>query len=72
MSNIRVAGVGDVTLEEFEAMLSAYVNAGAPKPLLEGSREENVAVLRLVARRGDAQIRTVVESLLSDWSGPRA
>jgi hypothetical protein len=61
---IRVAGVGAVTLEEFEAMLSAWVNAGAPRPSLDGTLEERVEVLRLVAARGDAQIRAVVDNLL--------
>jgi hypothetical protein len=63
---IRVAGVGEVTLEELEAMLLAYVNAGAPKPLLEGTPQEKEAILRLVASRGDAQIRAVIDSMLSE------
>jgi hypothetical protein len=63
---IRVIGVGEVTLEELEARLSAYVNAGAPKPILEGTREEKAEVLRRVATRGDAQMRALVESLLKE------
>jgi hypothetical protein len=58
---IRVAGVGEVSLEELEAMLSAWVNAGAPKPVLEGTREEKTAILRLVGSRGDSQMRALVE-----------
>jgi hypothetical protein len=63
---IRLIGVGAVTLEELEARLSAYVNAGAPKPILEGTREEKAAVLQRVATRGDAQMRALVESLLKE------
>jgi hypothetical protein len=61
---IKVVGLGDVTLQEFEAMLSAWINAGAPKPVLEGTSEEKRAVLRLVASRGDSQMRAVAESYL--------
>lgn len=66
MKTIRLIGVGEVTLEELEARLSAYVNAGAPKPILEGTREEKAEVLQRVATRGDAQMRAVVESLLKE------
>jgi hypothetical protein len=66
VKTIRVIGVGEVTLEELEARLSAYVNAGAPKPILEGTREEKAEVLRRVATRGDAQMRALVESLLKE------
>ena len=64
MQQIRVADVGEVTLMEFEAMISAWINAGAPKPVLEGPREEQAAILRQVASRGDAQMRSVVEIYL--------
>ena len=37
---IRISGVGAVTLEELDARLSAYMNASAPKPVLEGTPEE--------------------------------
>jgi hypothetical protein len=63
---IRLIGVGEVTLEELEARLSAYVNAGAPKPILEGTREEKAAVLQRVATKGDVQMRALVESLLKE------
>jgi len=63
---IRLAGVGEVTIEELEAMLLAYVNAGAPKPVLEGTAKEKTAILRRVASRGDAQMGALVESLLSE------
>jgi hypothetical protein len=63
---IRLVGVGDVTLEELEAMLLAYINAGAPKPVLEGTPEEKAAILRQVASRGDAQMRALVASYLSE------
>jgi len=66
VSGIRLIGVGDVTLEELEARLSAYLNAGAPKPMLEGTREAQVAVLRRVAARGDSQMRALVEILLNE------
>ena len=66
MEPILLIGVGEVTLEELEARLSAYVNAGAPKPILEGTREQQAAVLHRVATRGDAQMRALVESLLKE------
>ena len=66
MTAIRVAGVGEVTLEELEAMLLAYVNAGAPKPLLECTPQERETVLRLVASRGDTQMRALIDSMLKD------
>jgi hypothetical protein len=63
---IRVVGVGEVTFEELEAMLLAYINAGAPKPVLEGPPEETAATLRRVASRGDSQMRALVDSYLSE------
>ena len=66
MKPIRLVGVGEVTLEELEAMLLAYINAGAPKPVLEGTPEEKAAILRHVASRGDAQMRALVDSYLSE------
>jgi hypothetical protein len=67
VTRIKVTGVGDVSLEELEAMLFAYVNAGAPKPVLQGSLQEIERILKLVASRGDAQMRTVVESMLKEY-----
>ena len=66
VTTIRLVGVGEVTLDEFEAMLFAYVNAGAPKPVLDASREEKIAILQRVASRGDTQIKALVESMLSE------
>ena len=66
MKPIRVVGVGEVTLEELEARLLAYVNAGVPKPVLEGTPEERATILRHVASRGDSQMRALVDSLLSE------
>ena len=66
MKPIRVAGVGEVTLEELEAMLTAYVNAGAPKPMLEGTAEETRDILLQVASRGDTQMQALVDSLLKE------
>jgi hypothetical protein len=63
---IMVVGIGEVSLEEFEAMLAGWINAGAPQPLLEGTREEQAAVLRRVAVRADAQMRAIVESMLNE------
>jgi hypothetical protein len=63
---IRVVGVGAVTLEELEAMLLAYLNAGAPKPVLDGTPEEKAAILRHIASRGDSQMRALVDSYLSE------
>jgi len=63
---IRLVGIGEVTLEELEAMMSAWVNAGAPKPVLEGTREEKSAILRTIAERGDSQMRRVIETCLSE------
>ena len=61
---ISVAGVGPVTLAELEARLSAYLNAGAPEPVIEGSPDEKRAILEHVARRGDGQMRSLVGSYL--------
>jgi hypothetical protein len=63
---IRLVDVGEVTLQEFEAMLLAYMNAGAPKPVLEGSADEKTKILRHVASRGDSQMRALVDSYLSE------
>jgi hypothetical protein len=63
---IRLVGVGAVTLEELEAMLLAYLNAGAPKPVLDGTPGEKAAILRHIASRGDSQMRALVDSYLSE------
>jgi hypothetical protein len=62
---IRLAGLGKITLEELEARLSAYMNAGAPKPELEGTVEERKAILEQVAVRGDSQMKSLVQLFLS-------
>jgi len=59
-------GIGEVTLEELEAMLLAYMNAGAPKPVLEGTPEEQTEILSHVASRGDSQMRALVDSYLRE------
>jgi hypothetical protein len=61
---IRVVGVGEVTLEELEARFLAYLNAGAPKPVLDGTPEEQTAILEHIAKRGDSQMRALVNSYL--------
>ena len=66
MTPIKLIGVGKVTLEEFEAMLLAYMNAGAPKPVLDATVDEKATILRQVASRGDSQMRALVESMLSE------
>jgi hypothetical protein len=63
---IRLVGIGEVTLQELEAMLFAYMNAGAPKPVLEGTPEEQTEILRHVASRGDSQMRALVDSYLNE------
>lgn len=63
---IRLAGVGTITLEELEARLSAYMNAGAPKPVLEGTPEERKTILEKVASRGDSQMKALVKLYLPD------
>ena len=63
---IRLAGVGTVTLEELEARLSAYMNAGAPKPVLEGAPEERKTILEKVASRGDSQMKALVKLYLNE------
>jgi hypothetical protein len=62
--NIVLAGRGQVTLEELEARLRAYLNAGAPEPVLEGSLEVRKAIWALVASRGDSQMRTLMDRYL--------
>ncbi len=56
-------------MEQLEARLSAYMNAGAPKPVLEGAPEEQAAVLREVAARGDTQMKALVALLLEQSPG---
>ena len=56
---IRVVGVGLVSIEELEARLAAYVNAGAPKPVLDGSPQEQREILEVVAARGDSQMKAL-------------
>ena len=62
---IHVAGWGEVTLQQLEAMFSAYMNAGAPEPALEGTREERRAALEAVKARGDSQMQTLMDSYLA-------
>jgi hypothetical protein len=62
--DFRVSGVGKVSLEELEARFSAYMNAGAPEPVLEGTPEEQKAILKHVAVRGDSQMRALVDNYL--------
>jgi hypothetical protein len=62
--DVRVVGVGKVSIEELEARFSAYMNAGAPEPVIEGTPEEKAAILKHVASRGDSQMRTLVDSYL--------
>ena len=66
MKRIRLVGVGEVTLEELEARFLAYMNAGAPEPVLDATPEEREAILRIVASRGDAQMRAMVDRYLRD------
>ena len=58
---IRVRGRGVVSLEELEARFSAYLNGGAPEPVLEGSPEEKKAIFQEVAQRGDSQMRSLMD-----------
>jgi hypothetical protein len=60
----RLSGVGKVTLEELEARFSAYMNAGAPEPVLKGTPEERKAILRHIAGRGDSQMRALMDNYL--------
>ena len=62
---IRLVGVGTVSLEELEARLSAYLNAGAPKPVLEGSPQEQREILEHVAKRGDAQMQSLAATYVT-------
>jgi hypothetical protein len=40
------------------------MNAGAPEPLLEGTSEEQKAVLKCIANRGDSQMRALIGNYL--------
>ena len=62
----RVAGIGPVSIEGLEARLSAYLSAGAPEPVLEGSVQERRAVLEHVAARGDTQMRQLMARYLGE------
>jgi len=64
MKPIRVVGQGEVTLDELRAMFLAYMNAGAPEPLLEGTPQERRAILQQVAMGADTQMRALVDSYL--------
>ncbi len=61
---IVISGVGKVTIEELEARLSAYMNAGAPEPVIEGTPEERRAILECVGRRGDSQMKALIDMYL--------
>jgi hypothetical protein len=61
---IHVAGWGEVTTEQLEAMFRAYLNAGAPKPKLEGTPEEKRAALEQIRARGDSQMQSLMSSFL--------
>lgn len=63
---IRVAGVGVITLEELEARLSAYMNAGAPEPVLEATPAEQRQILEQIAARGDSQMKSLVSEYLKN------
>jgi len=62
---IRVVGWGDVTLQQLEAMFLAYMNAGAPKPALEGTPEEQRAVFEAIKARGDSQMQSLMNGYLN-------
>lgn len=59
-----LAEIGKVTLEELEARYSAYLNAGAPKPVLQGTADEKKRIWELIASRGDSQMRSLIQSYL--------
>jgi hypothetical protein len=40
------------------------MNAGAPEPVIEGTPEERTAILEIVRRRGDSQMKALVDSYL--------
>jgi hypothetical protein len=61
---IRVTGWGEVSTEQLEAMFRAYLNAGAPKPKLDGTAEEKRAAFEQIQARGDSQMRSLMSSYL--------
>jgi hypothetical protein len=61
---IRLAGIGLVTIEELEARLSAYMNAGAREPIIEGTPAERKEILELISARGDSQMKSLVNRYL--------
>ena len=65
MMEILISGVGLVTIEEFEARLSAYLNAGAPEPVLVGTTETKKSIFDLVSSRGDSQMRAFITQLIA-------
>ena len=66
---IRIAGVGVITVEELEARFTAYLNAGAPEPILEGTPEEQKEILEHIASRGDSQMKSLVDNYLKRGLG---
>ena len=61
----RIRGVGQVTIQELEARFAAYLNAGAPEPKLDGTPEEQREMLKVLASRGDSQMRAFVDGYLA-------
>ena len=59
-----MAGWGEVSIEQLEAMFLAYMNAGAPKPVLKGTPQEQRAALQEIRTRGDSQMRALMSSYL--------
>jgi hypothetical protein len=66
--DIRISGIGNIKLAELEARLSAYLNAGAPEPVLEGTPEQRRAIWQLVASRGDQQMKALAAHYLEKIS----
>jgi hypothetical protein len=65
---IRVAGWGEVSIEQLEALFAAYLNAGRPKPKLDGTPEEKRAALEQIRARGDSQMKSLMSSYLDGES----
>lgn len=45
-------------------MFLAYMNAGAPKPVVEGTPEERRAVFEEIKARGDSQMQALMSGYL--------
>jgi hypothetical protein len=52
---VRVAGKGEISIEELETMINAFMNGDGPEPEIRGTADERAALMHHVASTADAQ-----------------